>query len=152
MGCCIGNSGSPLHLPLLTLCSYHVTYAFQSKSTLYSCLILKELLARNSWVFVYELSGCGFESRCSHINLFVEKTIIYFNVKTKSFDARWTSGRELPHPKLIFLMNLPFCCGVSFSPWHNLSSILHGLPLSIKARIYAHVLRMLLVQDKRGCR
>ena len=32
---------------LHTVCSYHVTYAFQSKSTLYSCLNVKELLARN---------------------------------------------------------------------------------------------------------
>ena len=31
----------------LTVCSYHVTYAFQSESTLYSCLNFKELLARN---------------------------------------------------------------------------------------------------------
>ena len=31
----------------LTVCSYHVTYAFQSKSTLYCCLNVKELLARN---------------------------------------------------------------------------------------------------------
>ena len=23
----------------------------------------------NSWVFVYELNGCGFESRCCHLNL-----------------------------------------------------------------------------------
>ena len=22
----------------------------------------------NGWVFIYELSGCGFESRCSHLN------------------------------------------------------------------------------------
>ena len=29
----------------LTVCSYHVTYAFQSESTLYSCLNVKELLA-----------------------------------------------------------------------------------------------------------
>ena len=28
------------------VCSYHVTYAFQSESTLYSCLNVKELLAR----------------------------------------------------------------------------------------------------------
>ena len=127
----------------------HVTYAFQRKSTLYSCLNLKELLARNSWVFVYELSGCGFEFRCSHINLFVEKTMIYFNVKTKSFDARSTSG-EIPYPKLIFLINFPFFCGDFFSLWHNLSSILRELPLSIEINIYARVLRMLLVRDKRG--
>ena len=32
----------------LTVCLYHVTYAFQSESTLYSCLNAKELLARSS--------------------------------------------------------------------------------------------------------
>ena len=31
----------------LTVCYYHVTYAFQSKPTEYSCLNVKELLARN---------------------------------------------------------------------------------------------------------
>ena len=31
----------------LTVCSYHVTYAFQNESTLYSCLNVKELLARS---------------------------------------------------------------------------------------------------------
>ena len=31
----------------LTVCFYHVTYAFQSESTLYSCLNVKELLARS---------------------------------------------------------------------------------------------------------
>ena len=30
-----------------TVCSYHVTYTFQSKSTLSSCLNVKELLAQN---------------------------------------------------------------------------------------------------------
>ena len=31
----------------LTVCSCHVTYAFESESTLYSCLNVKELLARS---------------------------------------------------------------------------------------------------------
>ena len=31
----------------LTVCSYHVTYAFKSESTLYGCMNVKELLARN---------------------------------------------------------------------------------------------------------
>ena len=34
-------------LSFLTVCSCHVTYAFQSQSTLYSCLNVKGLLARN---------------------------------------------------------------------------------------------------------
>ena len=32
---------------LMTACSCHVTYAFQSESTIYSCLNVKELLARS---------------------------------------------------------------------------------------------------------
>ena len=84
----------------VTVCSCHVTYAFQSESTLYSCLNVKELLVRSrreiwslsdcnwtrsqnhlvrnrtlshGWVFVmvefvYELSGSGFESSCSHFS------------------------------------------------------------------------------------
>ena len=32
---------------LLTVCYYHVSYTFQSESTIYSCLNAKELLARN---------------------------------------------------------------------------------------------------------
>ena len=31
----------------MTICHSHITYAFQSESTLYSCLNIKELLARN---------------------------------------------------------------------------------------------------------
>ena len=47
-----GNNGQKLNNEIrqiiyLTVCSYHVTYAFQSESTLYSCLNVKELLARN---------------------------------------------------------------------------------------------------------
>ena len=97
----------------LTVCSYHVTYAFQSESTLYTlnphskCLsvrlwtkatiecgfTLKRVrdmirthsqiqrtdkysqhssfiwpVRLNGWVFVHELSGCGFESSYSHLN------------------------------------------------------------------------------------
>ena len=36
-----------IHHSYLTVCSYHVTYAFQSEPTLYSCLNVKELLAQS---------------------------------------------------------------------------------------------------------
>ena len=42
------------------VCSYHVTYAVHSESTLYSWPAWL-----NSWEYVYKLSG---ESRCSHLN------------------------------------------------------------------------------------
>ena len=75
----------------LTVCSYHVTYTFQTEYTLYSCLNVKELLVRrpvwiNGWVFVYELSGCGFESSCSHLN---DKHIRFFT----TFDLK--SGNHM---------------------------------------------------------
>ena len=35
------------HARNMTVCSCHVTYAFESESTLYSCLNVKELLARS---------------------------------------------------------------------------------------------------------
>ena len=36
----------------------------------------------NGWVFVYELSNCGFESRCSHLNYtHAQKVFEEFNLK-----------------------------------------------------------------------
>ena len=45
-----------------TVCSCHVTYAFHSESTLYSCLNVKELLAR-SW------SDCNWTQTQNHLVL-----------------------------------------------------------------------------------
>ena len=45
----------------LTVCSSHVTHAFQSQSTVRPAWL-------NGWEFIYELSGCGFESSFSHLN------------------------------------------------------------------------------------
>ena len=62
----------------LTVCSCHVTYAFQSGFTLCSCLNVKELCSKHvrnlrvKWLQLDlnpELSGSGFESSCSHFTL-----------------------------------------------------------------------------------
>ena len=71
----------------------HVTYAFQSESTLYSCLNVQKHLARNRrdiWSLrdsngirtslakmfsICLLSGCGFESRCC---IFIITSVLYF--------------------------------------------------------------------------
>ena len=45
-------------ISFVTVCSCHVTYAFQSESTLYSCLNEKELLAQNSCK-IWSLSDCN---------------------------------------------------------------------------------------------
>ena len=48
------------------LCSCHVTYAFQSESTLYSCLNVKELLAR-SRPEIWSLAGCSWARTHNHL-------------------------------------------------------------------------------------
>ena len=46
---------------LLTECSYYVTYAFQSESTLYSCLNFTELLASSKeFLDIQATIECGF--------------------------------------------------------------------------------------------
>ena len=42
-----------------------------NRTRTHNYVVLKQTLSHlgwlNGWVFVYELSGCGFESRCSHL-------------------------------------------------------------------------------------
>ena len=49
-----------------TVCSCHVMYAFHSESTLYSCLNVKELLAR-SWRQIWSLSDCNWTRTQKHL-------------------------------------------------------------------------------------
>ena len=51
-----------------TVCSCHVTYAFQSESTLYSCLNVKELLARSRRE-IWRWSDCNWTRTQNHLVL-----------------------------------------------------------------------------------
>ena len=51
---------------IFTVCSYHVTYAHQSESTLYSCLNFKELLARSRRE-IWSLSDCNWTQTQNHL-------------------------------------------------------------------------------------
>ena len=55
----------------LTVCSYHVTYAFESESTLYSCVRFKELLAGNRRG-IWSFKDCN--ETPSHNHLFRKRT------------------------------------------------------------------------------
>ena len=50
----------------LTVCSYHVTYAFQSESKLYSCLNVKELFAQNRRK-IWSLNDCNGTRTHDHV-------------------------------------------------------------------------------------
>ena len=56
----------------MTACSYHVTYAFQSESTLYNCLNVKELLARNRRE-IWSLKDCNRIRTHDHLVRFVNE-------------------------------------------------------------------------------
>ena len=55
-------------LSQLTVCSYHVMYAFESESTLHSCLNVKELLARSRRE-IWRLSDCNWTQTQNHLVL-----------------------------------------------------------------------------------
>ena len=59
-------SVSPFLQNILTVCSCHVTYSLQSESTLYSCLNIKELLARSRRE-VWSLSDCNWTRTENHL-------------------------------------------------------------------------------------
>ena len=102
-----------------TLCSCHVKYACESESTLSSCLNVKEHLAGrrreiwslsdckwtqthktrqvwlrpvwlNGWVFVYERSGCGFESNFSHLSSPFRAPCTYLAISRDSAGIHYT--------------------------------------------------------------
>ena len=50
----------------MTVCSYHVTYAFQNESTLYSCLIVKELFAQSRRK-IWSLIDCNWTQTRNHL-------------------------------------------------------------------------------------
>ena len=50
----------------LTVCSYHVKYTFQSESTLYSCLNVKDLLARSRRE-IWSSSDCNWTRTHNHL-------------------------------------------------------------------------------------
>ena len=106
-----------------TVCYYHVICAFQSEYALCNFLIVKKRLPRNrrdiwslseyrtdkysqrksiiwpvwqnGWVFVYELSDCGFEYRCCHI--------LCLNAFAKLQNARGASRQP------VLMDNFPTC-------------------------------------------
>ena len=76
------------NIQLLIICSYHVTYAFQSESTLYSCLNVEELLTLNRRDF-WSLSDCNVTWAHNHL---VRKRALN-HLATLTGLAKWLSFR-----------------------------------------------------------
>ena len=72
----------------MTVWSYHVTYAFQSESTLYSSLNLKELLARSRRE-IWSLSNCNWTRTQNHL---VRKRTLNNLAKLTNYSL-WPTGQ-----------------------------------------------------------
>ena len=73
---------------MLAVCSYHVTYAFQSESTLYSCVNVTDILARSRRE-IWSLSDWNWTWTHNHI---VHKRTLNHLAKPASL-AKWLSVR-----------------------------------------------------------
>ena len=64
----------------MTVCYYHVTYAFQSKSTTHGCLNIKQLLTRNMRNLWSLSNSNGIRTR----NHFIDKPLHSYRVQIYS--------------------------------------------------------------------
>ena len=72
----------------MTVCSYHVTYTFQSEYTFYICLNVKELLARNRRN-IWSLSDCNRTRTHNHL---VRKQTLSHLVSWPNHWSVWPNG------------------------------------------------------------
>ena len=110
----------------LTVCSCHVTYAFQSEFTLYSCLNVKELLARSRRE-IWRWSDCNWTRTQNHLVL--KRTLNHL-----AKPAKWSSC-----VLSIYLYGAFDCmflsCHVPVSEWiHTLLPECQGTPCSKEYR------------------
>ena len=87
---------------IMTVCSCHVTYAFQNESTLYSCLDVKEVLAwsrREIW----RLSDCNWTQTQNHLvrkQTFNHLAKLSVRLRTKWF---WVRVQLQSHSNINFM-------------------------------------------------
>ena len=124
----------------LTECSYHFTYTFQSESTLYSCLNVKELLARNRRD-IWNLNDCN--GTWTHDHLVRKRTPHHLAKLTKwlsfvvstylygAFDWMFLSC-HVRVSEWIHTLKLPEClrspCSKQYSLWKEYDSIQSNAP------------------------
>ena len=83
----IGN----LIVPLLAVCSDHITYTFQSESTLYICPNVKELLARGRHK-IWSLSECNWIRTHNHL---VHKQTLNHLATVSLFFYSYKKGKQV---------------------------------------------------------
>ena len=80
----------------MTVCFYHVTYAFQSESTIYSCLVVKEHLARNRRE-IWSSSDCN--GTRTHNHLVRKQTLNYLDIFDFHMDSSSSTAPVLNEAK-----------------------------------------------------
>ena len=90
-----------------TVCSCHVTYAFYSESTLYSCLNVKELFFRSRRE-IWRLSDCNWTRTQNHLAK-LGSLAKWLSVRLRT---KWFRIRVQLHSQLLFISFALFVAGI----------------------------------------
>ena len=90
-----------------TVCSCHVTYAFHSESTFYSCLNVKELLARSRRE-IWRLNDCNWTRTQNHLAK-LGSLAKWLSVRLRT---KWFRIRVQLHSQLLFISFALFVAGI----------------------------------------
>ena len=104
----------------LTVCSCHVTYAFQSESTLYSCLNVKELLARSRCI-ISSLSDCNLTRTQNH--LVRKRTLNHLAKLTKWLSCVLGTYLYGAIDSMFLSCHIRISCQVTIERWFTLKCI-----------------------------
>ena len=114
----------------MTVCSCHATYAYQTESTLYSCLNVKEPLARSKYK-VWSLSDCNWnltqnhlvrKRTLNHLDKLAKSNLLnqVFVGRTSRVKKTWAFSRKIPSEilwkrrnMLLWLVNWTDCDDIS---------------------------------------
>ena len=91
-----------LTIIVMTVCSCHVRYAFQSESTFYSCLNVKELLARSRHE-IWRFSDCNWTRTHNHL---VHKRTLNHLAKLASLFKLWQLYKRFRNDQILLLLQL----------------------------------------------
>ena len=116
----LNHTKSRFHF-ILIVYSYHVTYTFQIKSTICSCLNVKKLLARNRRE-IWSLSDCN--GTRTHNHLVLKRTLNHLAKLPKWLNCVVGSSPVAVTFVLVFLIFLICYCCIS-NEHHNPTSWVH---------------------------
>ena len=133
----VSNSTSPLNstFTLMSMRKTSIPVTYFKKT--FDCLYVRSVWP-NGWVFVYELSGCGFESSCSHLKLSMIQLWMYLRnfAGTRTTSFPWWSNDQ--QENIFDLKPRELFCHLDLSRQGKKSQWWHCLRVNIIERFHTY--------------